>query len=325
MVENYYDLSFYLAIKSNTGEYLYQTLNNTIKNINIYSNINDSEIETTHNLTTDYDKQTIYYNSNSKLDIKFLNNVIYSTINNKNIIDTTYENKKSGLLLKLYNEDNHEISKQYLDNIIFEVDGKEYFATKDNSIKINLGSALDTREKTLTIKTRENSSGLANGTYYIKINKFLSDDGYYYNSLYEDEIFITVIVENQEIIVPEHSFDVIMTTNSVILNKKEENHLASFNIVYYGSLIEPNVRISLYKKNDLTAYNQKYTLISLLEYSSDSLIKAETNKYFIDLLNPIYNLNLIPNKFENNGYKYVFELYDGSNKISQIEKYFIVR
>lgn len=325
LVENYYDLSFYLAIKSNTGEYLYQTLNNTISNINIYSNVNNSEIVTSHNLTTDYDKQTIYYNSNSDLDIKFLNNVTYSKVNNKNIIDTTYENKKAGLLLKLYNGSNQEISKQYLDNMIFEVDGKEYYATKDNSVKINLGSALDTKEKILNIKTRENSSGLANGTYYIKINKFISDDGYYYESLYKDEILITVIVENQEIIVPEHSFDVIMTTNSVILNKKEENHLTSFNVVYSGTLTEPNVRISLYKKNELTAYKQDYTMINLLDYSSDSLVQAESNKYFVDLLNPTYNLNLIPNKFENNGYKYIFELYDGTNKISQIEKYFIVR
>lgn len=325
LVENYYDLSFYLAIKSNTGEYLYQTFDNTISNINIYSDLSGSEIVTTHNLTSDYDKQTIYYNSNSKLDIKFKNIVTYSIINNKNIIDTTYENKKAGLLLKLYNDEDKEISKQYLDNMIFEVDGKEYFATKDNSVKINLGSALDAREKTLTIKTKENSSGLANGTYYVKINKFISDDGYYYDSLYKDEISITVIVENQEIIVPDHSFDVVMNTNSVMLDKKEENHLASFNIIYNGALTEPNVRISLYKKNDLTAYNQNYTLINLLEYSSDALIQAETNRYFVDLLNPIYNLNLIPNKFENNGYKYVFELYDGSNKISQIEKYFIVR
>lgn len=325
LVENYYDLSFYLAIKSNTGEYLYQTLNNTISNLNVYSEANGSEIVTSHDLTSDYDKKTIYYNSNSKLDIKFLNSVTYSKVNNKNIIDTTYENKKSGLLLKLYDEENQEINKQYLDNMIFEVDGIEYFATKDNSIKINLGSALDTREKTLTIKTKENSSGLANGTYYVKINKFISDDGYYYDSLYKDEISITVIVENQEIVVPNYSFDVVMTNDSVMLNKKEENHIASFNIVYSGFLVEPNVRVSLYKKNELTAYNQNYTLVNLQECSSESLVKVETNRYFVDISNPIYNLNLIPNKFENNGYKYVFELYDGANKISQIEKYFIVR
>ena len=325
IIENYYDLSFYLAIKSDTGEYLYQTLDDTINNINIYSQANGSEIETTHNLITDYDKQTIYYNSNSRLDIKFSNVIVYSTVNNKNIIDTTYENKKSGLILKLYNEENIQINKQYLDNMIFEVDGIEYFATKENSIKINLGSALDSKEKVLTIKTRENSSGLSNGTYYIKINKFISDDGYYYDALYDDEITITVVVENQKIIVPDYSFDVVMTTNSVILDKKDENHLASFNIVYSGALIEPNVRVSLYKKNDLTAYNQNYTIVDLLEYTEDTLIKAETNKYFVDLLNPLYNLKLISNKFENNGYKYIFELYDGSNKISQIEKYFIVR
>lgn len=325
LIDNYYDLSFYLLLKSDNGENLYQTLNNTIGNINIYSKINDSEILTTHNLTSDYNNQTVYYNSNSEVGINFKNIISYSMINNKSIIDTTYESKKSGLLVKLYTEEGAEISKQYLDNILFEVGGKEYFSSNDNSIKINLGSASDCDLKTLTIKTKENSSGLENGTYYIKINKFISADGYHYDSLYEDEILITLVVENQVAVIPNHSFEVVLNSDSIVLDKKTENHLASFNIIYSGNLIEPNIRVSLYKKNDLTAYNQNYTLVDIAEYSNNTLISSETNKYFVDPLNQTFNLNLIPSKFDNNGYKYVFELYDGKNKISKMEKYFIVK
>jgi len=325
LIDNYYDLTFNLVIKDGDGNYLYRTLDDTVGNINIYSNVNNSEIVTKHNLTSNYENQTIYYNSNSKLDIGFYNTITYSTINNKNIIDTTYENKKAGLLLKLYNEENKEISKQYLDNMIFELDGKEYLATSDNSIKINLGSVSNLTEKVLTIKTKENSSGLENGTYYIKVSKFMSDDGYYYESLYEDDFTITLIVENQEITIPDYSFDIEMQTDSVMLDKNQETHLVSFNIFYYGDLIGPNIRVSLYKKDELTAYNQDYTIVNIQEYTSGELVKAETNKYFVDLLSPTFDLNIQPNKFENTGYKYVFELYDGSNLVSKIEKYFIVK
>lgn len=325
LIDNYYDLSFYLAIKNSNNEYLYQTLNNTIKNVNVYSSINNYEISTTHNLISDYNNQTINYNSESELNINFQNQLTYSVINNKSIIDTTYENKKSGILIKLFDEYGVEVDKKYLNNILFEVGEKEYFALKDNSIKINLGSIADTELKTLKIKTKENSSDLENGTYYIKINKYISEDGYYYDSLYEDEIVIPVIVQNSSIEISDYSFNVEMATKTIILDKKLEEALVSFNIVYSGNFTEPNIKISLYEKNDLTAYNQNYTLVNISEYSSDTLIAAEKNKYYVDVLNPIFNLNLIPNKFNNNGYKYVFELYDGTNKITKIEKYFIVR
>lgn len=325
LADNYYDISFYLALKDSSNKYLYQTLSSTISNINIYSAINNSEILTTHNLTSDYANQTLYYNSDSELNINLTNLITYSSINNKNIIDTNYESKKAGLVIKLYDQDGAQINKKYLDNMLFELNDKEYFARSDNSIIINLGDATDSSIRSLKIKTKENSSDLTNGTYYIKINKFISDDGYYYDSLYDDEIVIPLIVENQTVEIPEYSFDVQLTTESIILDKSLETHLASFNVIYSGSFMEPNIRVSLYEKNDLTAYNQNYTLVDIANYSSDILSFAEVNKYFVDVLSPTFNLNLIPNKFNNNGYKYVFELYDGTKKISKIEKYFIVR
>ena len=209
--------------------------------------------------------------------------------------------------------------------MLFEVGEKEYFAGSDNSIKINLGSITNSGLKTLKIKTKENSSDLENGTYYIKISKYISDDGYYYNSLYNEQIVIPLVVSNASVQISDYSFNVDMTTETIILDKKLETALVSFNIIYSGSFIEPNIRVSLHEKIDLTAYNQNYKLVNISEYSSDTLIASETNKYYVDVLNPTFNLNLIPNKFNNNGYKYVFELYDGTNKITKIEKYFIVK
>lgn len=325
LTENYYDVSFYIALKNSSNEFLYQTLNNTVNSINIYTTINDQNVSTTHKITSDYANQTINYNSDSELSINFTKEIIYTSVNNKNIIDTTFENKKAGLIIRLYDQDGVQINKKYLDNMIFELGEKEYFTSSDNSIRIDLGSIANNEVNTLKIKTKENSSNLTNGTYYIKINKFISDDGYYYENLDSEEVSIPLVVENQSVDISNYSFDVQIVTESIILNKKLDTHLTTFSVTYSGEFIEPNIRVSLYEKNALTAYNQDYTLIDLAEYTNDTLYVADTNKYFVDILIPTLNLNVIPNKFNNNGYKYVFELYDGTRKISKIEKYFIVK
>ena len=327
LIDNYYDLSFYLAIKDSSNNYLYQTLDNTISSINIYESIENEEIKTEHNLLSDYNNQTLNYNNNSEISINFNNQIIYTNANEKNIIDTEYESQKAGLLIKLYNFENKEVNKMYLDNMIFQVGGRDFFASNDNSIKINLGSISNSDIMTLKIKTKPNSSGLKTGNYYIKINKFLSQNGYDYENLYSDEIIIPIVVDNQVTIIPEHSFNVEMNTESIMLDKKKDEHKVNFNLIYEGSFVEPKLSISLYEKKNVGAVDQEYVLVDLADYvkNKESLIEVETNKYFIDFKNPTFELDIIPKKFNYNGYKYVFELYDGVTKIVKFDKYFIVR
>lgn len=323
IIENYYDIFAYLAIKDNENNFLYRTFNESINKFNIYSLIEGSSVVTNYSLTNDYNQQPIYYNSNSESLINFYNSLQYQTVNDKSVIDTIYESKKAGLLIGLYNEKDEIVNREYLNNIIFEIDNKEYFANSENFIKINLGNATE-KIKTLKIKTKENSSGLTNGQYYLKINNFISNDGYYYEDLFEDEIIIPIIVSEQQETVPNYSFGVEMNAESIKINKNNQEHQSIFNIYYSGELLEPNARISLYEKKELTAYNQEYEIVDLSNYTTDILNSVGSNQYFIDIYNNVLNINLSPNNFNNNGYKFVFELYDGSRKISEIEKYFIV-
>lgn len=325
MVDNYYDLSFFVAIKNKENKFLYQTLNKTIEKINIYSKIENNEVITTHSLQNNYNNQTINYNSNSELIIDFTDTITYTMVNNKNIIDTKYFSKKDGLSIKLYDSDGKIINKKYLENMIFEINEREYFANENNEIIINLGSIQSNNLKSLKIKTKTNSSDLTTGTYYLKIRNFVSEDGYNYDSVNNNEINIPVIVNNENLFVPNYNFNVEMAKEFTILEKTEEEKNVSFNIIYSGLLTEPNIRISLYEKEELTAYNQKYKIVDIGSYTSDTLIFADNNKYFIDVNNQIFNIKLDSTIFNNNGYKYVFELYDGATKISQVEKYFIVK
>ena len=324
IVDNYYNVSFFVGIKDKENKFLYTTLNKTIEKINIYSTIENKKVETTHSLKNNYNNQIIYYNSNSEIIINFIDIINYTTANNKNIIDTKYLNQKDGLSIKLYDSDGKVVNKKYLENMIFEVDQKEYYANANNEIILNLGNIQPNTTKSLKIKTKTNSSDLEIGTYYLKIKNFISDDGYNYNSLSENEIVIPIIVNNETPIMPNYNFNVQMANEYTIINKTDEDVIVPFNITYVGQLIEPNIRIALYEKEELTAYNQKYKIIDIAQYTTDNLVFIENNKYYVDV-SPIFNIKLDSRQFKNTGYKYVFELYDGTRKISQVEKYFIVK
>lgn len=321
ITDNYYDVSFYLSLKDKDKNILYKSLDKTIDNISIYSNLNNTNINTQHELVSNYENQSIYLNSNSDTTITFEDKIYYSSSNEKNIIDTNYERKESGIIISLYNQNNEQLNKNYINNILFIYDGAKYYAENKNYIQINLGSVTEQKLKELTVRTKENNGNLENGTYYIKIQKYISDNGYMYDDLYKDELIIPLIIENQETAIVEHNFNVYLDKESIIIDKSKNEHLATVNISYSEVIINPNVRISLYEKLKQTAYNQEYKLVDLKEYITNQLNLQSSNKYFVPTNGFVLNLN--PKKFNNNGYKYVFELYDGDIKITEIEKYFI--
>ena len=83
-----------------------------------------------------------------------------------------------------------------------------------------------------------------------------------------------------------------------------------------------------------TGLNQNYTLVHIRDYINNDLELIANNIYYAFKTPKKYNgtvdtyNNLVLNfkeNIENNGYKVVFELYDGDIKISQIEKKFIVK
>ena len=132
----------------------------------------------------------------------------------KNIIDTNFEKKESGIVISLYNQKNEQLGKEYINNLIFMYNSEKYYASDKNVVQINLGNVTAQKTKNLTIRTKENDNSLENGTYYIKIQKYLSSNGYQYDSLYEDVIIIPLIIENKIHQVVEHNFSVMLNKES---------------------------------------------------------------------------------------------------------------
>ena len=300
--------NFTLMIEFNTVE--------TLENINVTMELNNQDgiiktLKQTEKLFNIYDSETnitissnysnsIIYNSDSTNIIDIAHNINYGMINDQDIIDTTYAEKIIGLNIKLVDSNDNIVAKEYLKNLTFKVNDKEYSPNNDGIVRINdIGN--------IEITTSIDNSKLLSGTYYIKIKAISSYDGMYGNE-YSNEITIPVIVTNN--ITTDYGFNVDF--NNVITDG-----IVNFDITKTGTFTDPYIRVSLYKKQQLTAYNQDYTLIDLANYTTTSLNKITDNYYTLPQQLELTNMQ--------GGYKFVFELYDGTTKIGTIEKKFIVR
>jgi len=331
ILNNYNNVTLYMEVRDSLGNNIRPTLNNTIKKFNIYSKINDISTKALLNLTTDYSGGPIKFNTSTITDINITSGINYKYLNEFKVVDTTYEDKEIGLSIKLVDSEGAIVDKKHLKNIVFKVGNGIYSPESDNIVHINLNNGINDVTKTLSIITGNNDTGLKEGTYYFKISNFASYDGYYYDEL--NDIELTIPVEVKEPVV--YSFDVIVDGEYNILSKKEDFINIPFDILQNGNLKNPNIRVSLYKKNELTAFDQGYSIVDLSMYVSNILDAYENNVYSvaidpIDYIEPDYlfnnfELNLIMSNFENFGYKFVFELYDNNEKVGTIEKYFIVK
>lgn len=306
----------------------------TLEEINIYATIDGERADATLSLTTDYSGSGIIYDSDSTTDINITSQINYKQIDDVKIIDTSYEDKKMGIAIKLVDSEGQIIEQKHFKNMIFKINDERYYPGKDNIVRIALSNEGTNITQTLTIITKEDNVTLKEGTYYLKISNYASYDGYLYEELITSEISIPILVMKNNFNIP-HSFDVIMDNTYRIIEKTEENKQILFKILQNGPFDNPSIRVSLYKKDQMTAYDQNYSLVDLKGYITDELNKCSDKIYYVttepifyDGTEETYNnfeLNLITDNFENGGYKFIFTLYDGTTKIGTIEKYFIVK
>jgi len=316
-INNYSDVSIYLE-----GIFDDNILRSTI-NKGVFNISSDDNQRLSHVISTDYDG-SIVYNSDSQTDIS-----INSLVNYSSYFDTSYFGKKIGLSIKLVDDAGNVISKDNLKNIIVMVDDLVYLPSSDNIIRVSLNTNSSVNS-VLSIITHQGSSSLKDGTYYLKINPYSSFDGLYFDSVLSDSIMIPVIVSNEKIDC-DYSFDVLIDSDRII--DKGESALLNFNILQ-DKLDSPNIKVSMYKKDELTAYNQDYSLIDMALYTTDSLDRYIDSVYYVSRnalsygVNGQYNLfnfNLDTSNLDKTSYKFVFDLYDGNIRVGSISKYIIVR
>ncbi len=329
ITKNYENVLMYLELHNSNNINIRPTLYNTIKPFNIYSTVNGNSSSASLNITTDYVGGNIQFNSNSTTNVNITSSINYKYLNDSKINDTTYENKEVGIVLKIVDNHGLTVNDDYLKNIIVKVGTNEYYPENDNKVHIDLNNGIEDTTKTITIITKENNANLKEGLYYLKISSYVSNDGIYYDNLSDVEVSIPINIVSTYL-TTEHSFNISMDDTNRIIDKSSEQQNIQFKVVADGNFTNPSLRVSLYKKDQLTAFNQNYSVEDLKNYISDDLEASSTNLYYISNLNfdgseNTFSLNLIPQNFENNGYKFVFELYNDTKKVGTLEKLFIVK
>ena len=316
--ENYNNVNVYLIGESNNVA-VRPTI--TKRSFNI---LTSSNLELSHSISTNYNN-SIAYNSDSITNIA-INNII----SQNGAYDTKYNDKKIGIMIKLEDNSGNTINKSHLKNIIFSIGDNRYSPGNDNIVRINLNSNT-TLNTNLSIITHQCTPLLADGTYYIKITGYSSYDGMYFdNNSLTNTLTIPIVVSRTTNNNYNYSFDVL-TNSERIINKGSSAQL-SFRILE-DSVAHPNIKVSLYRKNQLTAYNQDYTLIDLQDYTETQLDEYIENVYYVTRNAVAYqngrynnfNVTLDTQNMNKTSYKLVFDLYDGNIKVESISKYFIVR
>ena len=312
ITSNYENVKLSLELEDGNNTII-STIKNTIKSFNVYTN-SDASLYINSNYNS-----SIEYNSKSTNNIDFNIGVLEKNINNNKIIDTTYENKSLGILIKFVNSEGNIVDKDYLKSMKFSIDGVSYTPESDGIIRINLSDEILATNKTLVVTTSENNLKLPSGSYYLKLSSYISYNGAY-PEIYSSEINIPVNVKSTFI---DENYKFKVEMNNII---KSFDRQIKIDTMYDGNFLKPNIRISLYEKVAPTAYNQEYKLIDLNNYISNNLLKFSNNVYYLDQsTNNINSFLLNIKDFSEGGYAFVFELYDDNIKVGTIEKKFIVK
>lgn len=318
--EDILDIKLSIVLKDKNNDIILDTLENSLKSFNIY-NAKDASIS----LTTEDTINNINYNSDSLTELEFTTKLNYQQIDNDNVIDTTYQDKGFILLMKLVDDEGNIVEEDGLKNLSFTLNDTKYYPDFSGYIRINLSDDMNDYTNKLQIETSIDNSSLKKGTYHFSIKTASSIDGIYEDVVSTDTIEIPVIVDN---FIDDYSFNV-ENTSSKIINKENEEQVLTFNITKEIEATDGNIRVSLYKKKNFTAFNQDYELIDLNEYITNDLELVNDKVYYafkspLDYQNTL-ELKFSPSTLERGGYRLVFELYDDNTKIGTLDEKFIVK
>ena len=317
------------------------TLSNDIGNLKVYMELLDGERIIRPIMATTVSGFDVVRSTNYSLGLTstFNNTIYYNTVNTYNVdfsttysitngvIDTTLEGKSIGLALRVLDSSSHVVSKRDLRNITFTYGGNVYSAGSDGIIRINLNNGTNNTTGNIRIDTSIDNIRLATGTYTLQLGYFVASDGSYSNDItYTKNITMSVLNNNVE---RNYTFNVEMDNTDRMLSIGGSKNI-NFRVLLNSNLVSPIVRVSLYRKNSFTAYNQAYTKVDLASYLNTNLTLYSDYIYNTSITtNSSEYRNVIldfdTSNFSHNGYKVVFDLYDGNTKVDSISKNIIVR
>lgn len=261
-------------------------------------------------------KGDIIYNSDAVFDIP-----VVSKLNIMDgVLDNSLRNQIMGIAIRVIDSNKNTVERKYLKNLEFIIGDKNYYPSNDGVVRINLENSIHDFNSVIRIITKKDDLKLNNDTYNLEIFSYLAADGLYSKKTSSEKVIIPIVYE-KEFDNSRYGFKITANQKNKILSKNKDA-VIDFNIQKSG-IENPRVYVSLYKKSIQSAYSQNYDLINLGDYSNNSLETVSYNKYLVK--NSSFNNELLVSKLKPGGYKFVFELYDGENKVGEVPYKFIIK
>lgn len=243
------------------------------------------------------------------------------------IYDTNFFDQKLGIKITFTDANGNTLNGTDLLGLYYEYNGDKYYPRVDGSVRINIAERVANVSSKLIINT--DNSNIASGLYNIKIESFGSADGIYYGLESSDTQLIPI-----NIIDTLFGLKVTLPDRSVIIDKNtgfgtNDNNALVFEASYSSGLSNPNLTISLYRRDYSYLNSNEYEKVDLLNYVSNTLTaKYDKELEYVISNDPSERQVLFIYMKENlmtGTYKFVFTLYDGSTYIGDVYQYVIIK
>lgn len=304
-----------------TGNTIRITVNNALYPMlfSVYNNI-----DATKELTLTTDKSVIYMGAELALNIE----TEYSFNKNSNadiVYDTTHLEDQLGIRISI-STGSDTLTTSDLEGIYISYNGSNYFPRADGSYRIKIADAVANVLANMTLHTE--NGDLETGTYTITAQSFGSIDGTYFSTAIASDS------KNIQIVSTNYGFSVDLDDRSVLIDKatgktKNDNNNLAFTLGYSGAFEHPKIVVSLYRRKYDNVVSYDYELVDLGDFVTNTLVSTSvTNEYLVTdsvLATQNYTLNLKNTGLTSGTYKVVFSLYDGTNKICDMNKSVIIK
>ena len=287
---------------------------------------------------------SVYNNQNAKITLsgKLSKNVLYLgqklgldvvtdfdqlIVNSKTVYDTHYFDKKLGIKISIYDSNGKRLNNDTLLGVNFELNGERYYPRIDGTTRIKISDKVTNVLAKLKVHT-ENNNVLPTGDYKIRIESFGSADGIYYGINSSDMIELDLKVINSTYGLKVKTIDNEKIIDKTTGNNTDGKNTIDVNIEYESLYTNPNIRVSLYRRDYQDIYSQKYNIVNLQDYVTEILKSTKNkNEYIaIENLTPTSKHTFTFKQNLTTGtYKLVYKLYDGENYIGEAYEYIVIK
>ena len=294
----------------------------TIMKYNLYNSPSNIALSQTVGMEGDY----IY--SGTDTNVEYSSRVNYNeNDNNQTVIDTNYETSSMGLNISFYDSSGTLISSSLLEDTSVSISGKTYHTDSRGVFRIKLAGKVSNLDRTVKIHV---GNTLPTGTYRIEYKLFASEDGLYSDGTKD-------VVENKTVTLlgTENAINVTDELENEIEEKETVSRHISYNLTYESELQEPNLRISVYKRdtsefdsiiyNEIdpaTVFNNTFANPAVFNYTPNETYEKMVSNAPTSTMTLNYT---IKDNIPTGTYRIRFKLCNNNHIVDTVDKYIIIK